>query len=207
MNDSQFAQFEKRFPMTYVSIYGFPENYIVNYALPGRKTREIKALVPADFRSVRKAVYKNYNHPLLTLKLLEDINNAVLTIPSFIYYDRVDYFKSFLDSAFLEIKNRRINNLILDVRGNDGGDPFCAVPLFSYLEKEPVKYFAEEYGRYSEFAKPIPLAENHFTEVYTIIDKYCGSTNGTLCPLNYHKIGSFAGRRFTLMQRQVDELP
>ena len=104
-------------------------------------------------------------------------------------------FNSFLDSAFLEIKNKRINNLILDVRGNDGGDPFCAVPLFSYLEKEPVSYFAKEYGKYSDFTKPIPLAENHFTgNLYTLIDKHCGSTNGHFCALlKYHKIGKLVG--------------
>jgi len=196
MNEQfQFAQFEQRFPMTYVSIYGFPEKYIVSYALPGRKTREMKALVPTNFQSVRKIVYKNFHHPSPILELLEDINTAVLTIPSFIFYDRVDYFTKFLDSSFSEIKNKNIRNLILDLRGNDGGDPFCAVPLFSYLEYEPVKYFAEEYGRYSEFAKPIPLAENHFTgSLYTIIDKYCGSTNGHFCSLlKYHKIGTLVG--------------
>ena len=196
MNDQfQFAQFEKRFPMTYVSIYGFPERYIVNYALPGRKTREIKALVPTNFQSVRKVVYKNFNHPSLTLELLEDINTAVLTIPSFVFYDRVDYFTNFLDSSFSEIKNKNIENLILDLRGNDGGDPFCAVPLFSYLEYEPVKYFAEEYGRYADFAKRIPLAPNHFTgSLYTIVDKHCGSTTGHFCALlKYHKIGKLVG--------------
>ena len=152
-------------------------------------------MVPTNFQSVRKVVYKNFNHPSLTLELLEDINTAVLTIPSFIFYDRVDYFTNFLDSSFSEIKNKNIENLILDLRGNDGGDPFCAVPLFSYLEYEPVKYFAEEYGRYADFAKRIPLAPNHFTgSLYTIVDKHCGSTTGHFCALlKYHKIGKLVG--------------
>ncbi len=191
----QLAQVEKRFPMSYARYYGFPEKYVVTYALPGRKTSETKQLIPADETSVRKIVFNNFNYPPLTLEILKDKNTAILKIPSFIFYDRVDYFTSFLDSAFLEIKNKKIGNLILDVRGNDGGDPFCAVPLFSYLEKEPVRYFAEEYGKYSEFAKPIPLAENHFTgNIYTLIDKHCGSTNGHFCALlKYNKIGKFVG--------------
>ena len=126
---------------------------------------------------------------------MEEENIAVLKIPTFSFYDRVEYFTGFVDSSFSEIKNKGINNLILDLRGNDGGDPFCAVPLLSYLEKEPVRYFAKEYGRYAEFAKPIPLAENHFTgNLFTLIDKYCGSTNGHFCALlKYNKIGKFVG--------------
>ena len=191
----QFAQIEKRFPMSYARYYGFPEKYVVTYALPGRKTRETKKLIPANLESVRSVVFKNFNHPPLTLKVIKEKSIAVLKIPSFIFYDRVDYFKSFLDSSFLKIKKNDINNLILDLRRNDGGDPFCAVPLFSYLEKEPVPYFAKEYGRYSEFAKPLPLKDNHFTgNLYTIIDKHCGSTNGHFCALlKYHNIGKLVG--------------
>ena len=191
----QLAQFEKRFPMTYASIYGFPERYTVTYALPGRKTKETKELIPANLQSVRKIVFKNFNYPPLTLTILEDKNTAVVKIPSFMFYDRVEYFTNFLDSSFSEIKSKKIKKLILDLRGNDGGDPFCAVPLLSYLEKEPVKYFAKEYGKYSEFAKPIPLAKNHFEgNLYTLIDKYCGSTNGHFCALlKFHKIGRLVG--------------
>lgn len=191
----QRAGFEKRFPLAYGSIYGFPEEYFIAYLLPGQKIKSTAKLIPANEESVRKIVYKNFNHPSLTLKFLEQKNLAILKIPTFSYYDRVEYFTSFIDSSFQEIKNRNITNLILDLRGNDGGDPFCSVPLFSYLEKEPVKYFAKESGRYSEFFKLIPLAENHFTgNLYTLIDQHCGSTNGHFSSLlKYHKIGKFVG--------------
>ncbi len=191
----QLAQIEKRFPMSYARYYGFPEKYVITYSLPGRKTNQTTELIPANIQSVRKIVFKNFNHPLPTLKLLEENSAAIVKIPSFIFYDRVDYFKSFLDSSFNEIKSENITNLILDLRGNDGGDPFCAVPLFSYLEKEPVPYFAEKYGRYSEFAEPIPLATNNFKgNLFTLIDKHCGSTNGHFCALlKYNNIGKFIG--------------
>jgi hypothetical protein len=191
----QLAQVEKRFPMAYARYYGFPEKYLVKYSLPGRKTSETKELIPAEINRVRKTVFKNFKYPAPTLRFVEDKNTAIITIPSFIFYDRVEYFTNFLDSSFNEIKISNIKNLILDLRGNDGGDPFCAVPLFSYLEKEPVKYFAEEYGRYSEFAKPIPMAQNNFEgNLFTIIDKHCGSTNGHFCALlKYNRIGKLVG--------------
>ena len=79
--------------MAYARFYGFPEKYVVTFTLPGRKTSETKQLIPADEKSVRKVVFKNFNHPPLTLELLGEINTAVLKIPSFIFYDRVDYFQ------------------------------------------------------------------------------------------------------------------
>jgi len=191
----QRAGFEKRFPLVYASIYGFPEEYNVTYLLPGQKTTISTKLIPADHESVRKIIFKNFGHPPLTLKLMEKENIAVIKIPTFSFYDRVEYFTNFLDSSFQIIKEKNITNLILDLRGNDGGDPFCSVPLFSYLEKEPTKYFAEEYGRYSEFGKPIPPAKNNFTgNLYTLIDHHCGSTNGHFSALlKYNKIGKFVG--------------
>ncbi|MCW9097381.1 MAG: hypothetical protein OQJ93_08325, partial [Ignavibacteriaceae bacterium] len=84
----QRAGFEKRFPLVYTSIYGFPEEYNVTYLLPGQKTKISTKLIPADHESVRKIVFKNFGHPPLTLKLMEKENIAVIKIPTFSFYDR-----------------------------------------------------------------------------------------------------------------------
>ena len=189
------TQVEKRFPMFYASVFGFPEKYTVTYALPGRKTRLTADLLPADIGSVRKVIFANFKYPPLAIDFIQDKKTAVMTVKTFIYYDRVDYFKNFMDSSFRLIKEKSIENLVLDLRGNDGGDPFCAVILYSYLEQEPAPYFAEPYGKYAELAKPVPLPENHFTgQLYTLLDGRCGSTNGHFCALlKYHRIGKFVG--------------
>lgn len=186
---------EQRFPMIYARRFGFQDEYRVQYSKPGTETEEEIILNPATVQSVRKIVFGTHDVPELSLKLLEGKSTAIMTINTFIYYDRVDYFKGFLDSCFTLIKEKNIKNLILDLRKNDGGDPFCSVPLFSYLEHEPVPYFAEPYGKYAEFAKPIPLADNRFTgNLYTLLDGRCFSTNGHFCSLlEYHKIGKFVG--------------
>lgn len=186
---------EQRFPMIYARRFGFPEEYRVHYSKPGTNTEEEIVLNPATLQSVRRVVFGTHNTPELSLRLLEEKSTAIMTINTFIYYDRVDYFKGFLDSCFTLIKEKNLRNLILDLRKNDGGDPFCAVPLFSYLEHEPVPYFAEPYGKYAEFANPIPLADKRFTgNLYTLLDGRCFSTNGHFCALlKYHKIGTFVG--------------
>ncbi|MCK4653933.1 MAG: hypothetical protein KAU01_05775 [Candidatus Cloacimonetes bacterium] len=189
------SQIQRRFSLIYARRFGFPEKFTVTYALPGRKTRATAELQPANLRAVRAVVFENFNHPELEFGIMEEKSTAIMTIQTFIYYDSVPMFKAFLDSCFKEIHEKKIANLILDLRSNDGGDPFCAAPLFSYLEHEPVPYFAESYGKYSRLADPIPLAENHFTgNLFTLIDGRCNSTNGHFCSLlKYNKIGKFIG--------------
>jgi hypothetical protein len=189
------AQLTKRFSMFYASVFGLPDSYEVLYALPGRKTCEVKKLTPASIESVRKVVFSHFNSPPLTFKIVEENNAAIMTVSTFIYYDKVDYFRNFMDSCFSLIKEKKILNLILDLRGNDGGDPFCSSILLSYIQKSPVPYFAEPYGKYSVLADPVPLPQNHFNgNLYTLIDGSCGSTNGHFCALlKYHNIGKFIG--------------
>jgi hypothetical protein len=189
------SQIERRFSMIYARRFGFPEKFTVTYALPGRKTRATAELQPANIRAVRAVIFQNFNHPELEFEVIEEKSTAIMTIQTFIYYDRVPMFKAFLNNCFKEIHEKKIENLILDLRSNDGGDPFCAAPLFSYLEHEPVPYFAESYGKYSRFAEPIPMAEIRFTgNLFTLINGRCFSTNGHFCSLlKYHKIGKFVG--------------
>lgn len=189
------AQLTRRFSMFYASYFGFPDKYMVTYALPGRKTSATATVTPAAIDAVRKVVFAHFSGPPLRLDIMEEKSTAVMTVETFIYYDKVDYFRHFMDSSFLAIKEKGIKNLILDLRGNGGGDPFCAVILLSYLERSPVPYFAEPYGRYADLALPVPLAENHFTgNLYTLADGSCGSTNGHFCALlSYNRIGKFIG--------------
>lgn len=188
-------EIERRFPMIYARRFGFPKEYGVVYALPARKTRVYKTLSPANNNDVRAVVFKNFKTPDLSMRLMEGGKIAVMRIETFIYYDRVPYFRNFIDSCFKVIRERKIENLILDLRGNDGGDPFCAVPLFSYLEPRPLPYFAGRYGRYSQFADPVPRASNPFEgNLVVLIDGRCFSTNGHFCALlKYHHIGTIVG--------------
>jgi C-terminal processing protease CtpA/Prc len=181
--------------MFYASVFGFPEKYTVTYRPPGRTTRTTAELRPADLASVRKAVFANFDHPPLTIDFRDDLRTAIMTVKTFVYYDRVAYFREFMERSFREIKDKGIENLVLDLRGNDGGDPFCAVILYSYLEHEPAPYFAEPYGKYAPLAEPVPLPEDHFTgNLYSLLDGRCGSTNGHFSALlKYHGLGTFVG--------------
>jgi C-terminal processing protease CtpA/Prc len=156
---------------------------------------EVIKLTPANYKTVNDQVLFHFHNPPLGFKILDDKDAALMTIPTFIYYDKVDFFRNFMDSCFALINTEKINNLILDVRGNTGGDPFCASILLSYLQTREVPYFSEPYGRYQSLSEPLPLPENHFKgNLFTLVDGGCGSTNGHFCALlKYYNIGKFVG--------------
>jgi hypothetical protein len=135
--------------------------------------------------------------PSSTTKFLIDSSNntGILTIRSFSFYDSVAGFRHFIDSFFTKVKQQHIHSVILDLRDNNGGDPFCSAYLLAYLAKTPVIYYSESYEGYAELAKPMPLAADHFEgNLYTLINGNCFSSTGHLCALmKYHHLGKFIG--------------
>jgi len=189
------AQMMERFPLLYTSAFGLPDQYEIIYLSPGNTKSEIKTLTPTSHESVRQVVFSDFNSPPLDFEVVNEKNTAIMRVPTFIYYDKVEYFRNFMDSCFHLIKKKGISNLILDIRGNDGGDPFCSSILLSYLQKSPIPYFAEPYGKYRSLSDPLPIPKDNFNgNLYTLIDGSCGSTNGHFCALmKYHRIGKFIG--------------
>jgi HEAT repeat protein len=181
-----------RFPLLYSLFFGHPDSFQVSYLLPGAEKPQEANIRPVP--TLR--VWRNMRDPRrLDLAIKSDIDAAVVTITDFSYYREHEEFFGFIDSTFAEIAQTKIKNLIIDLRLNNGGDPFCAAHLFSYIEHEPVPYFSKRYGRYAKLADPIPLAENRFQgNLYILIDGGCASTTGHLCGLlKYHKIGTLIG--------------
>ncbi len=188
----RMAWVSQNFSLKYAFAFGFPDNFSVEYLIPGNQQKSQKIIHP-----VSKDVIDQGKPDLseLSYKQIEETNTGVLTINTFSYYSEVDMFHSFIDSVFQEIDKNGIKNLVLDLRGNSGGDPFCASYLWGYLEPEPLPYFEEHYGKYNTLANPIPKPIYHFKgKLYTLIDGNGFSTTGHFCGLlKYHRVGTFIG--------------
>jgi hypothetical protein len=113
---------------------------------PGRaKTRRIVAAVsPARMAELyRKRTGRDidtYPSPL-RLQLLAD-GAALLTVSSFyegLFKPGEPGFGPFLASAFRRIKDGRVKDLIIDVRGNEGGNGSYPPLLYSYLADKPFR--------------------------------------------------------------------
>jgi len=195
------SAFSVSFYIYYYYLYGSVDNFQIEYEFKNKiETKEIKGLLKSKINEA----YKRYpEHPIYSsedysLNFTKDNKIALLNIDHFIYYqkEQIEKFYKFIDQSFLEIKNKKTQNLLIDIRGNIGGSPFATFHLLSYLIDKPFQYFnkihSKSYKPLFELKKP---HKNLFTgKVITLVDASCLSTSGHFISLfKYHKIGKLAG--------------
>jgi len=193
-NQFKKAAFSSCFQYYYANRYGVPGKYNIGFRDVSSGREDVATLPAIACKSIN---YSNRKAGELDFRSIPEFSAAVMTIPSFSYYrERNKIFFKFIDQAFRKIKERKIDNVILDLRGNGGGDPWCGSYLLSYLEKEPVKYFAEPYPGYEKLSQPVPPAsENRYTgKLVVLMDRSNFSTSGHfLSLLKFHKMGTLIG--------------
>jgi hypothetical protein len=127
------------------------------------------------------------------LSLAINGDRAVLRVPSFVISQNPDY-RTFFENSFRQLNDRGIAHLIIDIRGNGGGDPEMSVALISHLAEKPFIYFKKGAGYPGLFAETPPHAVHFSGTVHVLIDGGCFSTSGHFCSLiRYHKLGVFVG--------------
>jgi len=145
----KLSAFRHSFPHLFAIQYGNPDRFEVNFIPPGSSETQLQVVKPVS----RKAAWENAPTSLsgwfsreneLQLEIVTPEKLAVMSIPTFGYYDNQKFY-SFLDSAFEQIHRSAVRNLILDLRNNSGGDPFCAAQLLSYIARDPAPYFDHAY--------------------------------------------------------------
>ncbi|WP_338867941.1 S41 family peptidase [Spirosoma sp. SC4-14] len=70
-----------------------------------------------------------------------DAQTAVMTIDRFWAEKKDPDYKMFLKTSFREIKQKGIQQLILDLRNNEGGEESWGVLLARYLSDKPFRYY------------------------------------------------------------------
>ena len=126
-------------------------------------------------------------------------NYAVLTIHVF-SKEKSKKFNAFLDDFFLKLKEQNISNLIIDIRGNFGGNADMAKALLSHLITEKLDYFNcalpllfNLFG----YQKPVSPATVTFSgKTVLLTDGACFSTTGHFCALiKYHHLAILVGSK------------
>ena len=123
---------------------------------------------------------------------------ALLTVREFSPHDSytMQSYLNFFSDFFTVVDQLEIEHVILDIRGNGGGDPRITSALFSYIAITSQPYFNQATSNYYVGLKSnIPLSEPHFDgHLYTLIDGYCFSSCGHLAALiKYQNIGTMIG--------------
>ena len=153
----------------------FPEQYTVE--VKGKKGPITLLATLSHNDPVNNSPIVGCGEPLCLQLIDKEI--AVLSIYSFNFYrwNKYDEFVEFMDKCFLEIKEKKIKKLILDVRQNGGGAPEASIYLLQYLVDSPFTYFPDKEqinGGGTQFPK-----DNTFKgSQYYLIDGHGNSTTG-----------------------------
>lgn len=144
---------EQRFAFHYNVVFGYSETFTIEYAL-NNKISQIRTVDSQPFSVIKQKRIENQlkypdlkslfpQAPFLTLSTDTKKNIAILTIKWFqndVLQEVNERFKPFIDSAFNEIKSKKIDNLIIDIRNNGGGESENASYLYSYLTNKPFRF-------------------------------------------------------------------
>lgn len=158
----KYRDIELKFGLFYVYEYGVTKKFTVHYTEPNgtNKTIELDAesFVKVKLRNTKRnsyfatyhkaqngydffGKYINNKDPFVYYK--DDLSTAVLVVNSFSIDIRT--FKSRLVKIFKELKEKKISNLVVDIRNNDGGFRPNSVHLFSFITSKPFKQIVSEY--------------------------------------------------------------
>ena len=121
----------------------FVEN-VKNYKITYKDNRrQASSTLPGvKLQAIEEREHENIPESRLPLRLACVADSiAVLTIESFYVDSAVQQFYPFIDSAFRDIKDKKIRNLIIDVRNNEGGEEDWGGYLYSYLADKSFTYY------------------------------------------------------------------
>ncbi len=144
---------EQRFAFQFHLTYGYSKVFKLEYST-GKGISQIKNINAQPFSAIKTNRLKNQlkypnlkslfpQSPYLSFSIDKGKNMATLTIKWFqndVLQSSNEFFKPFIDSAFNEIKSKKIENLIIDIRNNGGGESENASYLYSYLTAKPFKF-------------------------------------------------------------------
>ncbi|MGD1946389.1 MAG: S41 family peptidase [Croceivirga sp.] len=139
---NKIKRFEKNFPFFYVSRFGPTNNYKIDYLnQEGEKESTQINAYPAGLLNAKKASKKN-------LKLSFPVKNtALLRVRQFQNWKegrKRFRFEKELKAMFEKISTSKVENLVIDMRDNLGGDDNFGLRLFSYLYDKPIIEFKEQ---------------------------------------------------------------
>lgn len=215
INSSKYRQTERYFRY-YYQLYVSPD--AERYALTIRGLDG--ALRRATISGERWDLLQKLNRPLperAVLSLEHRSEYSYMKIGTFVSYylnnAGLDY-EAFLDKSFSDLKEKGVKNLVLDLRGNGGGDDNYGALLVSYFADKPFRYFdrievTDAYTGYGSVSRSggrnlmtshkglsvwKPQANRFEGKVYVLTDGWSFSTCADVATvLHHHQWATFVG--------------
>ncbi|OJJ17974.1 hypothetical protein BKI52_29395 [marine bacterium AO1-C] len=150
----------RSFPFAYYWYISQTSTFRVSYKAMGQTTTQTATLTGVSFRPLRDQMNKERgNDPKAKMLQFKMLNNetAFLRVESFSkgeIKNGKQKYKRFLKNTFATIAQKKVKNLILDVRSNGGGDDGYGNLLFSYLTDRPFNYYKNIVTRVKRIKNP-----------------------------------------------------
>lgn len=181
--------------------FGHPNTFSITFKMGNtdQQTTAIKALSKDSIRFYQQFKYSNRistakEEKGIVLEINKQLSIATLTIKSFdndiLKSEYKQDFKSTIEKMFIQIRNNHTDNLILDIRNNQGGDFEPGRLLLTYLLQQPINYLANS----KEFRRLTPIKNNFKDSLYVLINGGTFSNSGIVSSyLELTKRGVFIG--------------
>ncbi len=187
--------------------FGHPDNYslTIKTANSTEKKVIVTALSKQTISSNKATRYLQATNATATFFRIDSATNtAVFTIKT---WDNKKLNKE-IDFVFSQLQQNNIDNLILDLRDNQGGNFSPAIYLLAYLLNQPFQYFVEvksleENTDTTQVLKSRnrkmsgiqqPKKNPYKGKVYVLINGGCFSNTGSFCSrLEFYKRAVFIG--------------
>jgi len=149
-------------------IYGFEKDY--ELVVKNRQNQTLQVSVPGITSEQFQQNLKRYNpskNELYSFSIDNANKSSIFKIKSF---GQLESFCAFADSTFAVIHKNKIENLIIDIRGNGGGRSVVVDSLMNYLTDKPYSQYRKIEIRVSPELKE--RYKEKYPESYKWIDKY-----------------------------------
>ena len=137
--EGKYYQINNFFPGIYSTFYGTSTAYEVEIETDGSVSRyHLKGVMLDDIRSYpgkNRAEEEPFRFELI------DSTTARLDINRFFTYPVEANYHKFLKNAFRKIESSEVTDLIIDLRGNEGGNENWGIDLYRYLAEKPFRYY------------------------------------------------------------------
>lgn len=136
---------ENNFAFAYYYFVDPSEVFTIQFKTPQGVTMQTISGLQLD-TSYKYPLFPAERTPPFNFEILQDRKTAVLKITTFAYWivgcDRKQYL-NFFNRSFAAIEANHIENLIIDVRANRGGDETVGAELLTYVAK--INFFVFDY--------------------------------------------------------------
>ena len=136
----RYESFDIYFPLLFLPKAGNYFIKVTEYGSGNQRAVTVKALSREERKTLLFSRYKMKelsNDELLEYRMIEP-GLAYLKLGTFVTWQMKMNWKTFLDNAFNDLEQKRIPNLVIDIRGNEGGNDDVIAWLVKALAKKPV---------------------------------------------------------------------